>query len=85
MKEMQPQYGKDPLKRTGKLTTQSNTLANTQYSFKSRFEDGWVLIRRTNCSSTFWLFLQCNFQHLLKKVYSESIETKCEINLVDGV
>jgi osmotically inducible protein OsmC len=25
---------------TGKLTTQSNTLANTQYSFKSRFEDG---------------------------------------------
>jgi osmotically inducible protein OsmC len=27
-------------RRTGKLTTQSNTLANTQYSFKSRFEDG---------------------------------------------
>jgi hypothetical protein len=32
MKKMQH---KDPLKRTGKLTTQSNTLANTQYSFKS--------------------------------------------------
>jgi osmotically inducible protein OsmC len=53
---MQPQYGKDPLK-AGKLTTQSNTLANTQYSFKSRFEDGWVLIR-TNCSSTALVVLQ---------------------------
>jgi organic hydroperoxide reductase OsmC/OhrA len=29
--------------------------------------------------------LQCNFQHLLEEVYSESIETKCEINLVDGI
>jgi osmotically inducible protein OsmC len=31
---MQPQYGKDPSKK-GLESTQSNTLANTQYSFKS--------------------------------------------------
>jgi osmotically inducible protein OsmC len=29
--------------------------------------------------------LQCNFQHLLEEGFTpESIETKCEINLVDG-
>jgi hypothetical protein len=30
--------------------------------------------------------LQCNFQHLLRRRFTpESIETKCEINLVDGI
>jgi organic hydroperoxide reductase OsmC/OhrA len=30
------------------------------------------------------VFLQCNFQHLLRRRFTpESIETKCEINLVD--
>jgi osmotically inducible protein OsmC len=52
------------------LTTQSNTLANTQYSFKSRFEDGWVLIRRTNCSSTSGCFAMQLSAFIGRRFYS---------------
>jgi organic hydroperoxide reductase OsmC/OhrA len=52
---------------TGKLTTQSNTLANTQYSFKSRFEDGVGTNPEELIAAAFLVVLQCNFQHLLER------------------
>ena len=70
----------------GKLTTQSKTLDNTQYSFKSRFEEGvgtnpeeLVAAAHSGC---FTMQLsayvgEANFE-------IESIETKCVINLVEG-
>jgi osmotically inducible protein OsmC len=70
------------VKEGNKLTTQSNTLANTQYSFKSVLR-----MEGTNPEELIaaaLVFLQCNFQHLLRRRFTpESIETKCEINLVD--
>jgi organic hydroperoxide reductase OsmC/OhrA len=54
---------------TGKLTTQSNTLANTQYSFKPVLR-----MEGTNpeeLAAAILVVLQCNFQHLLRRrVYS---------------
>jgi osmotically inducible protein OsmC len=45
---------------TGKLTTQSNTLANTQYSFKSRFEDGGTNPEEL-IAAAHWLFCNATF------------------------
>ncbi|MCW2119577.1 OsmC family peroxiredoxin [Flavobacterium sp. 7A] len=70
----------------GKITTQSKTLQNTQYSFKSRFEEGvgtnpeeLVAAAHSGC-----------FTMQLSAFITEagfeigSIETKCVINLIDG-
>jgi osmotically inducible protein OsmC len=71
---------------TGKLTTQSNTLSNTQYSFKSRFEDGvgtnpeeLIAAAHAGCFA-----MQLSAFIGEEGFTPESIETKCEINLVDG-
>ncbi|MFD2909639.1 OsmC family peroxiredoxin [Flavobacterium ardleyense] len=69
----------------GKLTTQSKVLDNTQYSFKTRFEDGigtnpeeLVAAAHSGC------FTMQIAAYLWEENYDiENIETKCEINLVD--
>src|SRR6187402_767396 len=70
----------------GKLTTQSTTLENTQYSFKSRFAEGvgtnpeeLVAAAHAGC---FTMQLTAFIGETTATI--ESIETKCEINLVDG-
>lgn len=70
----------------GKLTTQSTTLENTQYSFKSRFEEGvgtnpeeLVAAAHAGC---FTMQLTAFIGETSAVI--ESIETKCDINLVDG-
>jgi osmotically inducible protein OsmC len=70
----------------GKLTTQSTTLENTQYSFKSRFEEGvgtnpeeLVAAAHSGC---FTMQLSAYISEGGFEI--ESIETKCDINLVEG-
>jgi osmotically inducible protein OsmC len=70
----------------GKLTTQSTTLENTQYSFKSRFAEGvgtnpeeLVAAAHAGC---FTMQLTAFIGETTAVI--ESIETKCVINLVDG-
>jgi osmotically inducible protein OsmC len=70
----------------GKLTTQSKTLENTQYSFKSRFEDGvgtnpeeLVAAAHSGCFT-----MQLSAYITEEGFEIESIETKCDIDLVDG-
>jgi osmotically inducible protein OsmC len=70
----------------GKLTTQSKTLENTQYSFKSRFEEGvgtnpeeLVAAAHSGCFS-----MQLSAYVTEAGFEIESIETKCVINLVEG-
>jgi osmotically inducible protein OsmC len=70
----------------GKLTTQSTTLNNTQYSFKSRFEEGvgtnpeeLVAAAHAGC---FTMQLSAFISETSAEI--ESIETKCDINLVEG-
>ncbi len=71
----------------GKISTQSKILDNAQYSFKTRFEDGigtnpeeLVAAAHAACfSMQLSAFIgEAGFE-------IESIETKCEINLVEGV
>jgi osmotically inducible protein OsmC len=71
---------------TGKLTTQSTTLENTQYSFKSRFAEGvgtnpeeLVAAAHAGC---FTMQLTAFIGETTAEI--QSIETKCEINLSDG-
>ena len=70
----------------GHLTTQSTTLDKTQYSFKSRFEDGVG----TNPEELVAAAHACCFTMKLSFVLqeggftAENIETKCDIDLVDG-
>ncbi len=71
---------------TGKLTTQSKTLDNTQYSYKSRFEQGvgtnpeeLVGAAHAGCYT-----MQLSAYIGETDAIIESIETKCDINLVDG-
>ncbi|WP_438965509.1 OsmC family protein [Flavobacterium sp.] len=71
---------------TGKISTQSTTLNNAQYSFKTRFEDGvgtnpeeLVAAAHAGCFS---MQLSAFIGELGHKI--ESIQTKCEINLVEG-
>src|SRR6187431_2150413 len=70
----------------GKLTTQSTTLENTQYSFKSRFAEGvgtnpeeLVAAAHAGC---FTMQLTAFIGETTAEI--QSIETKCEINLSDG-
>jgi osmotically inducible protein OsmC len=70
----------------GKLTTQSKTLENTQYSFKSRFEEGvgtnpeeLVAAAHSGC---FTMQLSAYVTETGAEI--ESIETKCDINLENG-
>lgn len=70
----------------GKLTTQSKTLENTQYSFKSRFEQGvgtnpeeLVAAAHAGC---FTMQLSAFISEAGFEI--ESIETKCDIDLVEG-
>jgi osmotically inducible protein OsmC len=69
----------------GKITTQSKVLDSAQYSFKTRFEDGigtnpeeLVAAAHSGCfSMQLAAFIgEAGFE-------IESIETRCEINLVD--
>ena len=71
---------------TGKLTTQSTTLNDTQYSFKSRFEEGVgtnpeELIAAAH-SGCFTMQLSAYITEAGFEI--ETIETKCDIDLVDG-
>lgn len=70
----------------GTLTTQSTTLKNTQYSFKSRFEEGvgtnpeeLVAAAHSGC---FTMQLSAYITEAGFEI--ESIETKCVIDLVEG-
>lgn len=70
----------------GKLTTQSKTLENTQYSFKSRFDEGigtnpeeLVAAAHAGC---FTMQLTAFISETSAVI--ESIETKCDISLVEG-
>lgn len=70
----------------GKLTTQSKTLENTQYSFRSRFEEGvgtnpeeLVAAAHSGC---FTMQLSAYITEAGFEI--ESIETKCDIDLVEG-
>ena len=71
----------------GTLTMQSNVLDNTQYSFKTRFEDGigtnpeeLVAAAHSGCFT-----MQISAYLSEENFEIENIETKCEINLVDLV
>jgi osmotically inducible protein OsmC len=70
----------------GKLTTQTTTLKDTQYSFKSRFEEGvgtnpeeLIAAAHAGC---FTMQLSAYITEAGFEI--ESIETKCDIDLVDG-
>ena len=70
----------------GHLTTQSGTLNKTQYSFKSRFEEGvgtnpeeLVAAAHSGC---FTMQLSAYITEGAFEI--ESIETKCDINLLEG-
>ena len=71
---------------TGKISTQSKTLENTQYSFKSRFEEGvgtnpeeLVAAAHSGCFT-----MQLSAYIGETEAIIESIETKCDIDFVDG-
>jgi osmotically inducible protein OsmC len=70
----------------GHLSTQSGTLVNTQYSFKSRFEEGvgtnpeeLVAAAHSGCFT-----MQLSAFITEGGFEIESIETKCDINLLEG-
>ncbi|MGE0772108.1 MAG: OsmC family protein [Cyclobacteriaceae bacterium] len=70
----------------GTLTTQSNVLTNTQYSYKSRFEDGTgtnpeelVAAAHAGCFS-----MKLSFNIDAAGFKAEKLETKCEITLESG-
>jgi lipoyl-dependent peroxiredoxin len=70
----------------GKLTTQSTTLENTQYSFKSRFAEGVGTnpeeLAAAAHAGCFTMQLTAFIGETTAEI--QSIETKCEINLSDG-
>ena len=70
----------------GILTTQSNVLNNTQYSYKSRFEEGTgtnpeelVAAAHAGCFT-----MKLSFNIDAAGFIAEKLETKCEINLENG-
>lgn len=70
----------------GTLTSQSETLKDTQYSFKSRFEEGTgtnpeelVAAAHAGCFS-----MKLSFNIDGAGFKAEKLETKCEITLEDG-
>ena len=71
----------------GKLTTQSTTLKDTQYSFKARFEEGvgtnpeeLIAAAHAGCFT-----MQLSAYISEEGFEIESIETKCDIDFVDGI
>lgn len=70
----------------GHLTTQSTTLQNTQYSFKSRFEEGvgtnpeeLIAAAHSGC------FTMQLTAYITEAGFAiDHIETKCDIDFVDG-
>ena len=75
-----------PKEGAGKLTTQSTTLNNTQYSFKSRFEEGvgtnpeeLIAAAHAGCFT-----MQLSAYITEEGFEIGSIESKCVIDLVDG-
>lgn len=70
----------------GHLTTQSNVLSNTQYSYKSRFEDGTgtnpdelVAAAHAGCFT-----MKLSFVLNEAGFTPDKLETKCEITLENG-
>jgi len=70
----------------GNLTTQSNVLTNTSYSFKSRFEQGigtnpeeLIAAAHAGC---FTMKLSINLENA--GFVAEKLETRCEITLENG-
>ncbi len=70
----------------GKLTTQSSTLDNTQYSFKSRFAEGVGTnpeeLAAAAHAGCFTMQLTAFIGETAAEI--QSIETKCEITLTEG-
>ena len=70
----------------GKLTTQSKTLDNTQYSFKSRFDEGIGTnpeeLAAAAHAGCFTMQLTAFIGETSAVI--ESIETKCDISLLEG-
>lgn len=70
----------------GKLTTQSKTLENTQYSFKSRFDEGIGTnpeeLAAAAHAGCFTMQLTAFISETSAVI--ESIETKCDISLLEG-
>src|SRR5947208_3591877 len=71
---------------SGKLSTQSNALKQTQYSYKSRFEQGagtnpeeLVAAAHAGCFT-----MKLSFELNEAGFTPDEIETKCEINLENG-
>ncbi|HEY4627981.1 MAG TPA: OsmC family peroxiredoxin [Flavobacterium sp.] len=70
----------------GKLSTQSKAIENAQYSFKSRFEQGvgtnpeeLIAAAHAGCFT-----MQLSAYITEEGFEIESIETKCDIDLIDG-
>ncbi len=71
----------------GNLTTQSTVLNKTQYSYKSRFEEGpgtnpeeLIAAAHAGCFT-----MKLSFVLQAAGVTADEIETKCDITLDDGV
>ena len=71
----------------GRITTESKTLENAQYSFKTRFEEGvgtnpeeLIAAAHAGCFT-----MQLSAYIGEEDFEIESIETKCEIDFQDGV
>lgn len=71
----------------GHLTTQSSVLTKTQYSFSSRFEQGigtnpeeLIAAAHAGCFS-----MKLSFNLTEAGFIPDQLETRCEINFVDGV
>lgn len=71
---------------TGNLTTQSTTLDKTQYSYLSRFESGvgtnpeeLIAAAHAGCFT-----MKISFLLNAEGFTADELETRCDINLVDG-
>ena len=84
---MQQPYGKAHGKEgKGTLSTQSTVLNKTQYSYKSRFEDGvgtnpeeLIAAAHAGCFT-----MKLSFVLQAAGFTADEIETRCEITLADG-
>lgn len=70
----------------GKLTTQSKTLENTQYSFKSRFDEGVGTNPEELAAAAHAGCFTMQLTAFIGETDAviESIETKCDISLLEG-
>ncbi len=71
---------------SGNLTTQSGVLSNTQYSFKTRFDDGigtnpeeLIAAAHAGCFT-----MKLSFVLNAAGFTADSIETKCDVDFQDG-